>query len=416
MIPSKLKNDQDSYIRPSKIPKNDIKRFLPGMFVNAINSGDFQHIQNVLFSFLSNQCTFKSDICFPPRFHAPSTMNSTSAQLFIHYLLGWHVMFPDTILTLKESKLVSHSYFRGTIVEMDIEYNLTKAAHIPNELWIPPLLSTVDLYKTHTLQDMLYTVHLHTAQLNNNDKSTTESRLNSLQYANVSSHPSFQGTDKGVTDSSGQSTLTMSAIQVHEQTTYSSHRSNSSSRDGSAASTQRSSTINTASAVQGSSTALSKSNESVALLLEAHATINNEYIATREAQTLVSLQWPSAQNTTTSIEVVDRIPDSDAICPSLLTAGSAAITVADLLIPIGPLVVPPVPADLPPVCSNPLLPPLPLAQLPKQARIPDRYVDDLHAAAVLLHSPLPLRLVGQYVLYLDESNHIVHITLSAAPV
>ena len=409
MIPSILKHDQDSCIRPSKIPKNDIKRFLPGMFVNAINSGDFQHIQNVLFSFLSNQCTFKSDICFPPRFHAPSTMNSTSAQLFIHYLLGWHVMFPDTILTLKESKLVSHSYFRGTIVEMDIEYNLTKAAHIPNELWIPPLLSTVDLYKTHTLQDMLYTVHLHTAQLNNNDKSTTESRLNSLQYANVSSHPSFQGTDKGVTDSSGQSTLTMSAIQVNEQTTYSSHRNNSSSRDGSATSTQRSSTVHTASAVRGSSTALSKSNESVALLLEAHATISNEYIATREAQALVSLQWPSAQNTTTSLAVVDRIP-------TIKSAESAPVTVADLLKPIGPLVVPPVPADLPPVCSNPLLPPLPLAQLPTQARIPDRFVDDLHAAAVLLHSPLPLRLVGQYVLYLDESNHIVHITLSAAPV
>ena len=153
------KNQVISSNRFPKILKNDIRRFLPRMFVNSINSDDFRHVQNFLFSFLVQQCAFNAEVTFPPLFHTPSKVNIRGVQLFSHYLLGWHVMFPDTIFTLKDSRIVTASQFSGSRIEMDIEFQLTKVSHIPIELWIPPIDRMILLYQAKTLQDMLYAVH-----------------------------------------------------------------------------------------------------------------------------------------------------------------------------------------------------------------------------------------------------------------
>ena len=453
------------------------------MFVNSINSDDFRHVQNFLFSFLVQQCAFNAEVTFPPLFHTPSKVNIRGVQLFSHYLLGWHVMFPDTIFTLKDSRIVTASQFSGSRIEMDIEFQLTKVSHIPIELWIPPIDRMILLYQAKTLQDMLYAVHCpiitpsteaytgysnyyqapqHMFSSNSLDSYITTSDMiyNQIQQRatkkvsnsndgvnSTTTNTTATGTELQESENVGESDRvsqrsktavsstdrdlvmgsdrlialsppTTTATTTPTTTTTTTTADITSSNTSTATSTSRAVFYGDSTISVLSTTSTGNSTGSLSQLYAppagtntaAQAAISNPFTAAQYIPSQLShalspayFQYSGggtssapdkAESTASYTALHSHLPAAEAQDFAAATACSTSATDD----PVGMGL-----HNLSPV-------------LPAQARIPDRFVNDLHAAAVLLHSPLPLRLVGQYVLYLDESNHIVHITLSAAPV
>ena len=491
-----IRNEITSSNRHPKILKNDIRRFIPGMFVNSINSGDFRHVQNFLFSFLVQQCAFNAEVTFPPLFHTPSKVNISGVQLFSHYLLGWHVMFPDTIFILKDSRIVTASQFSGSRIEMDIEFQLTKVSHIPMELWIPQIDRLILLYQTRNLQDMLYAVHcpiisrstgVYTGYYNYYQAPQHMFSSNSLDSyittSDMSNNHMHQRATKRVYNSYNEAYCTTTGTELQESEENVGYKDRVCQRSTTVASsaadkdtvigsdrlislsnlpppittipaTTTTSTVTTptitpsatAGFINSTTAVITSSNTSTATSTSRGVSYGDSTISvlsttsTGNSSGSVSQFYAPPAGTTTAAQAATNNSStsapyqlSQALAPAYFqysgggtssapdkARSTASYTALHSHLPAAEA------QDLATAttaCSTsaPVNPVgmgmhYPSPVLPTQARIPDRFVDDLHAAAVLLHSPLPLRLVGQYVLYLDESNHIVHITLSAAPV
>lgn len=138
-----------------KVMKNDIRRYFSRMFMNTINSADFINMQNFFNMFMTKDCTFVSAQLLSPVFQVPDRLVAIGPRLFSHYLLGSFVMYPDMVLVMKNSRIVTSSSWSGTKVEMEVEYHLTKTYHIPLETWVPPAEALADMYNAPTFKAMV---------------------------------------------------------------------------------------------------------------------------------------------------------------------------------------------------------------------------------------------------------------------
>lgn len=130
-----------------KVMKNDIRRYFSRMFMNTINSADFINMQNFFNTFMKKDCTFVSAQTLSPVFNVPERLVAKGPRLFSHYLLGCFVMYPDMVLTMNDTRIVTSSSWAGTKVIMEVDYHLTKIYDIPYETWVPPEEAVEDMYK-----------------------------------------------------------------------------------------------------------------------------------------------------------------------------------------------------------------------------------------------------------------------------
>lgn len=134
-----------------KVPKNDIRRFIPKMFCNVINAGRYNATQIFMDSFVAPDCQLAVFYDVPTYFHFPPQVNATGPLQIGHFMLGNQMMFPDMVVSLAETNItLSPDGVPGSKIYMEVEYNLTKTSHIPIELWVPSYDLIESLYKAQT--------------------------------------------------------------------------------------------------------------------------------------------------------------------------------------------------------------------------------------------------------------------------
>jgi len=143
-----------------RILKNDIRRFFSNMFMNTVNSADFHRTEDFFRIFMASQCTFASQQVLAPEFRVPSTLQAVGPRLFAHYLLGCFVMYPDMVLSMSDTKIVTSNRWAGTKIVMQVEYRLTKMYDMPVECWVPPAPALEKVYKETSLEGMMEAIRL----------------------------------------------------------------------------------------------------------------------------------------------------------------------------------------------------------------------------------------------------------------
>ena len=213
-------------IKIPKIPKNDIRRYFPSMFMNTCNSGDFHHIQSFLQTFMTNNCNCISTQKLPLTLKIPDLVVAEGPVLFAHYLLGLQMMCPDVTMRLKNSKIVTFSNSPVTKIIMDVECSLTKIAHIPYELWIPSKDILSRLYTCSSLKD-IYTTNSNTCSSTSNDSTNSNNNDNTRKrknYTNCSNNTTSNGHNTTTTSSnannSHNNSITTAATYIPESYMY----------------------------------------------------------------------------------------------------------------------------------------------------------------------------------------------------
>lgn len=143
-----------------RVPKNDIRRFIPKMFCNVINSGRFRQTQIFMESFVAPNCQLVAFYDVPTYFHFPAQVNAHGQIQIGHYMLGNQLMFPDLVVNMSDTNIMLLP--DGSKISMEVEFHLTKTAHIPLELWVPSLDLIESLYKVEAGWQLTYILrHQH---------------------------------------------------------------------------------------------------------------------------------------------------------------------------------------------------------------------------------------------------------------
>ena len=123
-----------------------IKNVYAQMYMNSINSADFNNIQNYFSTFMSGPCSFtvQHQLSNDKQYDLPHILNSFSPQLFSHYLLGCYLNFPDMVVKMKGSRMYTSSNGHTKIV-IDTDVYCTKMFEVDFD-WAPDVEQLSDLY------------------------------------------------------------------------------------------------------------------------------------------------------------------------------------------------------------------------------------------------------------------------------
>lgn len=151
IVPERKRRRCNSVTAPKVLVfKNDIRRFYASMFINALNSGDFDNIQNYLNTFVAPICNFVSDNQTAIAFGLPLPSVVTGPRLMAHYLLGCFVMSPDLVVSLLSNRIVTFSGQQGSHIVLEVEYKCTKIQDLTLQQWVPQQDSLLGLYRAYS--------------------------------------------------------------------------------------------------------------------------------------------------------------------------------------------------------------------------------------------------------------------------
>ena len=129
-----------SYRITPKVMKNDIRRYYSRMFMNTVNSGEFHLLQGFFSTFMMGPATFTvNHDDFDPSFGLPPLLAATGPKLMVHFHLGMFVMFPDTVIRMTSSQIVTSNAWSGTKIEIFVDVSCTKIHALSDDEWIPQL-------------------------------------------------------------------------------------------------------------------------------------------------------------------------------------------------------------------------------------------------------------------------------------
>jgi hypothetical protein len=135
-----------------KIMKNDIRRYFARMFMNTINSAELNKIQSYFQTFMVGPCKFIAEHQASANLHLPDRMVTAGPWLISHYVLGCFVQYPDLVLRLKNSRIVTSSGSPGSKIVMDLEVQGTKIHDLELVDWIPKVNQ---IQQQHTTEEKL---------------------------------------------------------------------------------------------------------------------------------------------------------------------------------------------------------------------------------------------------------------------
>lgn len=124
----------------------DIRQYYPRMFMNSINSGDLLNVQNYFNTFMTGPCKFIARHQVSTTYGIPTQMTAVGPQFFSHYLMCCFVTFPDMVLKLVDSRVITGTDWVGTKIVMDTEVHCTKIYDLVDYPWVPEVDSLSELY------------------------------------------------------------------------------------------------------------------------------------------------------------------------------------------------------------------------------------------------------------------------------
>ena len=184
-------------LAPSLV-KADIRQNYSRMFMNTINSGsgDFNQLQNYFSTFMKGPAKFQADYGkFNPQLCLPTQLIADGPKLMSHFILGVFVMYPDMVMHLKETRIVTSNCWVGAKIEMDVEFLATKTYDLTLDEWVPQLQALeercddLEEEKRHKLRDKFSLPSLTSwpsdihQQRNNDERSLSFGSSSSLSSA-----------------------------------------------------------------------------------------------------------------------------------------------------------------------------------------------------------------------------------------
>lgn len=138
-----------------KVLKNDIRRSFSKMFLNTINGGDFQMVQDFSTAFILPSSQFGASLKFNGDFGMPSSLHGLGPRALVHHLLGCFVMFPDMIGTMQDTQIITSNRWPGTKIVIPWDCKFTITHRIPTECWIPPRDKAELMYAEPSIECMM---------------------------------------------------------------------------------------------------------------------------------------------------------------------------------------------------------------------------------------------------------------------
>lgn len=130
------------------------------MFLNTINSADVFHMQDFFNTFMVGHCSCVVDQKFAPEFLLPERLSALGPRLAAHYVLGVFLMFPDLVLTLVNSQIITNSACSGSKIHLQVQVSFTKVCHIPMGQWLPSPRSAQPVNNEHSATSVARTADL----------------------------------------------------------------------------------------------------------------------------------------------------------------------------------------------------------------------------------------------------------------
>lgn len=132
---------------------NDVRRHYARMFITCVNSSDLHSVDSFFSTFMSGPCQIVANHRLSTAYGLPTHLDATGPRQFAHYLLGCFVTFPDLMLKLNESKIVTSTAWKGSKIIMDVEAHCTKIYDIPDYQWAPEVDKLSNLYTNLSVED-----------------------------------------------------------------------------------------------------------------------------------------------------------------------------------------------------------------------------------------------------------------------
>ncbi len=132
---------------------NDVRRHYARMFITSVNSSDLLSVDSFFSTFMSGPCHIVANHRLSTVYGMPAHLDATGPRQFAHYLLGCFVTFPDLVLKLKDSKIITSTAWKGSKIVMDVEAHCTKIYDIPDYQWVPEVDKLSTMYTNMSVED-----------------------------------------------------------------------------------------------------------------------------------------------------------------------------------------------------------------------------------------------------------------------
>lgn len=126
---------------------NDVRRHYARMFTNCVNSSDLSNVDSYFNTFMSGPCKIVVNHRVNANYGIPIHMDAVGPRMFAHYLLGCYVTFPDLVIKLNDSKIITSKGWKGTKIVMEVEAHCTKIYDLPQFKWDAPVDELSCLYQ-----------------------------------------------------------------------------------------------------------------------------------------------------------------------------------------------------------------------------------------------------------------------------
>lgn len=110
-----------------RLPKHDIRRYYSNMFLNVINSANFDYILPYFGNFMNPNGKFVLEYVAPkqPKVRALN-MVSEGPQSTAYYLMGLSAMFPDMSIQATSGQVVTSNAWAGCKLVLETTFDYTK--------------------------------------------------------------------------------------------------------------------------------------------------------------------------------------------------------------------------------------------------------------------------------------------------
>lgn len=157
-LTEKRKRRRSGKVTIPKILKNDIRRYYIRMFMNTINSSDLFIVEDFFHTFMARPCRCVSIQTLQSELECPPNILVYGSRMITHYFLGIFLMFPDIIMKLVDSSIITSSGYTGSKIQIDMDIDATKVSSMPVEAWIPNETCLPLLYRQRNINDIVRVV------------------------------------------------------------------------------------------------------------------------------------------------------------------------------------------------------------------------------------------------------------------
>lgn len=139
--------------------KRDIRRYLPQMLVNVINTTDFSKLLTFFDTFMAKDAQYTLEYLVPSRVINKKISNfceSQGPELTAFMFMGYGAMFPDMVLTANETTICTNNFNSITKITMDCSHNFTRIYDVSLDWTLAQLQGLFRASQPNPHKDLLF--------------------------------------------------------------------------------------------------------------------------------------------------------------------------------------------------------------------------------------------------------------------